>query len=134
MDMETCLQKSIEQYRQIVEHAHKLEKLLSKADPEDLRSYTTRLHELQDEASLNDRVFYELFSRDSDAWRDHPLFLERSELIEQIVKMNHLLLPRIRGMMAVAAHEISQIKGGRVAMAGYHQPSLRKGKSTRGIG
>ncbi len=132
--METCLKKSIEHYQRIVDHAHQLEKLLGKADPEELRSYTARLHELQDEAIQTDRVFYELFSRNSDDWRDHPLFLERSELIEQIVKMNHLLLPRIRGMMAVAAHEISQIKGGRVAMAGYHQPTSKSRKGTRGVG
>ena len=132
--MEKCLEKSIEYYRRIVEHAHQLEKLLGKADPEELRSYTARLHELQAEAIQTDRVFNELFSRDSKAWSDHPLVAERSELIEQIVKMNHLLLPRIRGMMAVAAHEISQIKGGRVAMAGYHQPSSRKSKGTRSVG
>lgn len=132
--METCIQKSIEQYRRIIAHAQHLEKLLHTADPEELRTYTARLQELQEEASLNDRVFYELFSRDSAAWCNHPLFLERSELIEQIVKMNQLLLPRIRGMMAVAAHEISQIKGGRVAMAGYHQPTLRNRKVPRGIG
>jgi len=134
MDMETCIQKSIEQYRRIVDHAQQLEKLLHKADPEELRSYTARLQELQDEASLNDRVFYDLFSRDSAAWGNHPLFRERSELIEQIVKMNQLLLPKIRGMMAVTSHEISQIKGGRVAMAGYHQPTWRNQKATRGMG
>ena len=132
--MEKCLEKSVEQYRKIVAHANQLEKLLKNADPEVLRQYTQKLHELQDEAIQRDRVFNELFLSHKDTYRNHPLFQERSELIEQIVKMNHLLLPRIRGMMAVAAHEISQIKGGRVAMAGYHQPSLQKRKGTRIVG
>ncbi|WP_029913117.1 hypothetical protein [Pelobacter seleniigenes] len=133
--MEACLKKSIEQYRRIVDHAQQLERLLRKSDPSELGSYTAQLQELQDEASLNDRVFYELFSRNSEAWRNHPLFIERSELIEEIVKMNHLLLPKIRGMMAVAAHEIAQIKAGRTAMNGYNQ-TLHKNKRSlvRGVG
>ena len=131
--METCLRKSIEQYQRIVEHAEQLERLLKKSHPEELRNYTSRLQELQDEASLNDRVFFELFSRNSSYWREHPLFLERSRLLERIVELNHLLLPRIRGMMAVTANELSQIKGGRAAVSGYHSQSVRQRKALRGV-
>ena len=133
--MEDCLKKSVEQYRRIIEHAEQLEALLKKAEPEVLRQYTARLRELQDEANLHDRVFFEIFSKNSENWKDHPLFIERTQLLEKIVKLNQLLLPRIRGMMAVTAHELSQIKGGRVAVAGYHQPSSKnKKKVVRGIG
>ena len=132
--METCLRRSIEQYRQIIAHAGQLDQLLLKADPDELQSYTERLQELQDEAGLNDRVFLEVFSRNSAYWQDHPLFLERTQLLEQIVEMNHLLLPKIRGMMAVTAHELAQIKDGRVAIAGYHQPPVQRKKSVWGVG
>ena len=132
--METCLQKSIEQYRQIIAHAGQLDHLLLKSDPDELQSYTARLQELQDEAGLNDRVFLEVFPHTSTYWEDHPLFLERTRLLEKIVELNHLLLPRIRGMMAVTAHELSQIKGGRVAVAGYHQAPARSNQYVRGVG
>ena len=121
--MESCLLRSIEQYRRIVAHAEQLEALLDRGDPERLRRYTARLQELQDEAAVHDRVFHELLSHSSETWQNHPLFQERTRLLKQIVEMNHLLLPRIRGMMAVTAHELSQIKGGKVAVAGYHQPA-----------
>lgn len=132
--METCLRKSIQQYRQILAHAEQLDQLLITADPEELRGYTLRLQELQDEAGLNDRIFLEVFPSNSEVWKDHPLFIERTQLLEQIVELNHLLLPRIRGMMAVTAHELSQIKGGRVAVAGYHQAPARQNQLSRGVG
>ena len=132
--MEACLKKSIQQYRQILDHAEQLDQLLVKADPEELRSYTQRLQELQDEAGLNDRIFLEVFPKNSEVWKNHPLFLERSRLLEKIVELNHLLLPRIHGMMAVTAHELSQIKGGRVAVAGYHQAPAKQNQYVRGVG
>lgn len=132
--METCLKKSIEQYRQIIAHANQLDSLLLKSDPDELQRYTARLQELQDEAGLNDRVFLEVFPHNSTYWQDHPLFLERSRLLEKIVELNYLLLPRIRGMMAVTANELTQIKGGRVAVAGYHHAPAKQNQFVRGVG
>lgn len=132
--METCIKKSIEQYSRIIDHAGQLDQLLQKSDPDELKGYTLRLQQLQDEASLHDRIFHELFSRNSADWQDHPLFQERTRLLKQIVELNHLLLPRIRGMMAVTAHELTQIKGGRVAVAGYHQPVAKRHHSIRRVG
>ena len=132
--METCLRKSIEQYKQIIEHAGQLDQLLLKSDPEKLQSYTERLQHLQDEAGLNDRIFLEIFPHTSTYWQDHPLFLERTRLLEKIVELNHLLLPRIRAMMAVTANELSQLKSGRVAVAGYHHAPAKRKQFARGIG
>ena len=132
--METCLRKSIEQYRQIIAHAGQLDHLLQKSDPDELQSYTAKLQELQDEAGLNDRVFLEVFPRNSIYWQDHPLFIERTRLLEKIVQLNYLLLPRIRGMMAVTANELTQIKSGRVAVAGYHQAPAQQNQYVRGVG
>ncbi len=132
--MENCLKRSVEQYRKIVEHAEQLGVLLKQADPEILLGYTERLRELQDEAQQHDQAFVRVFSQHASELINHPLFIEREQLFEKIVKLNHLLLPRIRGMMAVTAHEISQIKGGRTAMAGYHQPPRKNRRSVRGIG
>lgn len=133
--MEDCLRQSVEQYRRIVEHAEQLDVLLRKGDPDQLRHYTQDLKGLQDEAGICDQEFFKIFSQNSDTLKSHPLFAEREQLLAKIVKLNQLILPRIRGMMAVTAHELSQLKDGRTAVAGYHQPqSKQKQKAVRGVG
>lgn len=131
--MDNSLQKSIEHYRRIIEHAQQLESLLTQGDARQLQNYTEQLHALQAEAGLHDREFLQEMSRNVEHWQAHPLFQQRRQLIEQILEMNNLLLPRIRGMMSVTAAELVQLKEGRVAVSGYHQAPVRK-KSIRGIG
>ena len=132
--LDNCLQKSIEQYRKIVEHAQQLEQLLVKADADQLQVYIARLNELQAEAGLHDRQLLEDFALDSARWQAHPLFQQRMQLLEQIVEMNDLLLPKIRGMMSVSAAELVQLKDGRTAVSGYHPDAGRPKKSIRGVG
>lgn len=132
--MEETLKKSIEQYRGIIDHARHLEGLLQDADPAELQGYTETLQQLQDEASVNDELVFDLYSSDADYWKQHPLFIERAQLLEQIVELNHLLLPRIRGIMAVVASELAQIKSGRTAVAGYHRPATGTPLAARGVG
>ncbi len=128
------LRISVDQYRQVLNHAKQLEQLLLKGEPEELREYTRQLQDLQRTAGLHDRELLEDLARDSEHWQAHPLFRERTQLIKQIVEMNNLLLPRIRGMMSVTAAELNQIKESRVAVAGYHPASAKRQKSVRGIG
>lgn len=128
------LKRSIQQYRTIIDHAKQLDQLLSKGDPELLQRYTTRLNELQSEAGLLDRELLEEMALESSRWRAHPLFQQRTQLLEQIVEMNDLQLPRIRGMMSVTAAELGQLKEGRAAISGYHPDAGRPKKSIRGVG
>lgn len=133
MDMDARLQKSIEQYRRIIEHAQQLDPLLAKGDPGQLQDYVARLQALQDEAGLSDRELLAEIAQDSARWQVHPLFRQRTQLLEQIVEMNDLLLPRVRGMMSVTAAELAQLKDGRVAVSGYHPAALRT-KGSLGVG
>jgi hypothetical protein len=132
--MDKRLQTSIEQYRRILEHARQLDQLLSEGKPEELRSYTARLQAMQEDAGLNDRELVAEIARDAERWQARPLFHERMQLLKQIVEMNDLLLPRIRGMMSVTAAELAQLKEGRAAVSGYHQTPARPQQSVRGIG
>ncbi len=134
MAMNEQLEKSINLYRQIIEHAERLEQLLAKGDPEQLQRYTIRLNELQAEAGLHDRELLEEMAPHSTRWSAHPLFHQRTQLLEQIVEMNDLQLPRIRGMMSVNAAELGQLKEGRAAISGYHPDAGRPKKSIRGVG
>lgn len=132
--VEELLRKSIGQYRAIIEHAQQLEQFLAKGAPEQLRGYTARLNELQAEAELHDQELLAEMAAESSRWKAHPLFRERTQLLEQIVEMNHLLLPKIRGMMSVTAAELAQLKDGRTAVSGYHPDAGRPKKSIRGVG
>jgi len=132
--MHACLQNSIDQYQEILAHAGQLEELLSKGNPELLQKYTERLQQLQAEAGLHDGKLLDKLASDPECWQNHPLFVERTQLLKQIVEMNNLLLPRIRGMMSVTAAELAQIKDGRVAVAGYHSPGSRPKGSVRSVG
>ncbi len=128
------LQKSIAKYRAVLEHADLLEGVLLKGDPKLLLSYTVRLNALQQEAGLGDHELLAQFARDSSGLKAHPLFQQRMQLVERIVEMNHLLLPRARGMMAVTAAELTQLKGARVAVSGYSQGATRNKISVREVG
>lgn len=128
------LQKSMQQYREIIEHADQLDSLLSKGNPEKLLEYTADLKALQHEAEMYDHELLQEMGQETTAWQAHPLFMERMQLLEQIVEMNNLLLPRARGMMSVTAAELTQLKEGRTAVSGYHQRPVRLKKSVRGIG
>ncbi len=132
--MVDLLNKSIARYRAVLEHAEQLEALLSKGDPQQLKAYTIRLGELQHEAGLNDHELHAEVAQDFVNWQAHPLFQQRMQLLEQIVEMNDLLLPRIRGMMSVTAAELGQLRGGKAAVAGYHRLPAREKKPVRGVG
>lgn len=132
--MEEILEKSVVQYQRIIDHVQKLNAMLRQVEPDELQAYTEELQQLQDEASVNDQVLIEQFAGNVDVLSEHPLFDERKQLLEEIVAMNRLLLPKIRGIMAVVANELSQIKSGRQAVIGYHRP-LHSGRApARGVG
>ncbi len=131
--MEDCIRKSIEQYHRIIEHTGRLEALLCRPDPDELQEYTRRLSLLQDEAGRHDRLWQERFAGDAGDRSHYPLLEERNRLLERIVKVNHALLPRIQGMMAVTTHELSQIRNGSTAVAGYQSGSGLQ-RPERGIG
>ncbi len=132
--MEEMLERSVEQYQQIIDHIHQLNVLLKDAEPAELHAYTTRLQQLQDAASRNDQQLIAQVTDNAEQFSEHPLFDERAQLLEEIVTMNRMLLPKIRGIMAVVASELAQIKSGRQAVAGYHRPLHSGRQAAREVG
>lgn len=132
--MEEILETSVKQYQQIIDYIQKLNLLLKNAEPAELQAYAERLQQLQEVASANDEHVIALYADDSEYWKQHPLFVERNRLLEQIVELNRSLLPRIRSIMAVVASELVQIRGGRQAVAGYHRPLHSGRQAAREVG
>ncbi len=125
---------SVEQYRELQQHAEKLVEMLDNCEYSQVHEHATKLQELQAAASQQDESLLPLLKVDLPAWEGHTLYRIRLRFITSILECNKLLLPKIRGMKAVFAAELEQLQGGRVAVSGYHPAALRPNGTSRGIG
>jgi hypothetical protein len=91
---------------------------LPAAAPEAVGSGAALLDNLLRSAGETDRL---LIAQLAGGWppQFHPVLEERLELLRQLEGWNRALLPRLQGMLAVAAADLAELKQGRTAMAGY---------------
>lgn len=130
---EKLLAFSVEQYRELQQHAEKLLRMLENCEYSRVHDHTLRLQELQTAASQQDESLLTLLKVDLPAWEGHPLYRKRLRFVTSILELNELLLPKIRGMMAVTSAEIEQLQSGRTAIAGYALPKTER-RGLRGVG
>lgn len=131
--IESLLEKSAAQYAELEQLADSLLHLLECADFDQVREQAAVLQQKQAAASLVDDELLPLLNIDLPAWEGHLLYRQRLCSIQAILELNELLLPKIRGMMAVTSAELEQLRGGRTALVGYAtQASVRRG--LRGVG
>ena len=130
---ENLLAKSVVQYQELLQHAEKLLQTLEKCDYEKIGAHSDKLQQLQAAASLQDQELVVLFESDPAAWEKHQLYRKRLLYIKSILKLNKVLIPKIRGTMAVTSAELEKMKGGRTALAGYASLSPDT-RASRGVG
>ncbi len=130
---EKLLAFSVEQYRELQQHAERLIKILAGCDYSQVHEHRSRLQNLQTAASQQDETLLPLLECDLLAWEGHPLYRKRLRFITSILELNELLLPKIRGMMAVTSSEIEQLQNGRIAITGYALPKVDQ-RGLRGVG
>jgi len=130
---ENLLSISVEQYQELLEHAENLLYTLEKCDYEKIGAYSDKLKQLQAAATLQDQELVPLFEKNPAAWEQHKLYRKRLLCIKSILKLNKVLLPKIRGTMAVTSAELEKMKGGRTALAGYASLSTSI-RASRGTG
>ncbi len=130
---ENLLAISVEQYRGLLQHAEKLLQTLENCDYSQIPEHADRLQQLQTAASNQDQLLLPLFKDNPSAWEQHTLYRKRLQFIRSILELNKLLMPKIRGTMAVTSAELHKLRGGRTALAGYATLSTNKG-GIRGIG
>ncbi len=130
---EKLLAFSVEQYRELQQHAERLIKILDNCDYPQAHEHGARLQDLQAAASKQDETLLPLLESDLLAWEGHPLYRMRLRFITSILELNKLLLPKIRGMMAVTSAELEQLQSGRIAIAGYALPNADR-RGLRGVG
>lgn len=130
---EKLLAFSTEQYRELLQHAEKLLKMLDDCEYSRVHEHAARLQQLQAAATQQDELLLPLLKIDLPAWHEHDLYRMRLRFINSILELNELLLPKIRGMMAVTSVELDQLRGGRTALAGYASPVVDQ-RGLRGVG
>lgn len=133
LQTEKLLAYSVEQYRELLQHAEKLVEMLDAGGVDRVREHAERLQQLQAVASRQDELLLPLLKVDLPAWEEHTLYRLRLRFISSILELNKLLLPKIRGMMAVTSAELDQLRGGRTVLAGYAAPAADH-RGLRGVG
>ena len=127
------LTASAEQYREILQNVEDLLKILDDCDYSQLDEYALKLQQTQALARQQDEVLLPLLLADFTTWKDDELYLRRLGYIDSILRLNNLLVPKIRGMMAVTSVELKKMSGSRTALAGYSLHAFRQ-RELRGIG
>lgn len=128
--LEQALILSIEHYQTILSQMTLISRLLSSSDP-GLAEQVTRLGALQQQAREEDQRLMMMLREHEKNISVHPLFKQRMELLAEVLRLNHLLLPKINGMMALISHELSDLKKGRSVLGGYKQGSHNQGRIIR---
>lgn len=121
---------SIEHYQVILQQLHKLSTSLAVSDAD----FVVLIHDFnsqQDAATQHDEKLLELLRQSGVAVASYPLYVQRTDLIEQVLELNRLLLPKINGMMALVSHELNDLKNGRAVLGGYKQTTHTQGRIVR---
>lgn len=127
------LARSAQQYADLQQQAETLLQILASMSGHRVREQVALLDEKQQAASELDEDLLPRIKEDLPAWQGHPLYQQRLRAIEAIVELNKLILPKIRGMMAVSSAELEQLRSGRVTLAGY-APQAGDQRGLRGVG
>ncbi len=130
---EKLLSISVEQYRELLQHAEMLLQTLDNCNYSKIPAHADKLQRLQNLASRQDKTLLPLFRDDPPAWEEHVLYRKRQQFIKSILNLNKLLMPKIQSTMAVTSAELNKLRGGRTALAGYTSHSTTH-SGIRGVG
>ncbi|MBF0644950.1 hypothetical protein HTZ97_14460 [Desulfuromonas acetoxidans] len=130
LHLEESLQRSIEQYQMILDLMKQITRAISSSEA-DLRDEVLKLGTLQQQARDHDAKLLNALRQAGHVAAGHPLFKQRLDLIGEVLTLNHLLLPKINGMMALISHELTGLKKGRSVLGGYKQTTHNQGRIVR---
>ncbi len=126
LSLERSLLVSIELYQVVLSQMEKIATALAATAP--LTALVQQLHGQQLAAQQHDEGLLALLHQAEHSVAHHLLYVQRADLIGQVLQLNRLLLPNIDGMMAVLAHELDQVRNGRVVLGGYKQGAQKQGR------
>ncbi|WP_394713870.1 hypothetical protein [uncultured Desulfuromonas sp.] len=130
LHLEESLQMSIAQYQTILDLMKQITQAISSSEV-DLKDDVLKLETLQRQARDHDAKLLNALRQVGHAAAGHPLFKQRQDLIGEVLTLNHLLLPKINGMIALISHELTGLKKGRSVLGGYKQTTHNQGRIVR---
>jgi len=125
--LDQFLRTAINHYREL------LEMLITLAEPGSLSEggggagLSARLAACQAAAREADRELLQVLDAGSDSYRQLPRMREYQALLRQVAERNQLLLDRARASRALIAAELAELKGAKVAVAGYRRSAETRG-------
>lgn len=125
--LEKSLLLSIEQYQVVLQRLQLISQSLT-VNESTLQDLVQKMSSQQMQAQQHDAELLEMIREAAPSISDHPLYLQRKALIEEVIELNHLLLPKINGMMALVSHELTGLKKGRTVLGGYKQTTHKQGR------
>ena len=121
------IRTSISQYTEILKTMRRIALAVEKSDSS-LQREVQLLHDLQEQARRDDLGLLDELQNGSPSLLQHPLVIERTELLQQVLDLNTSLVPKIKGAMTILGHELGTFKDGRVMMTGYKQGKRKQGR------
>ncbi|MCD6527772.1 MAG: hypothetical protein J7K75_12355 [Desulfuromonas sp.] len=125
--LEKSLLLSIDYYQVVLQSLLQISQSLTSTDSA-FKEMVQKMNVQQTQAQQHDEELIVLLRKANPAVVDHPLYVKRTALITEILELNHLLLPKINGMMALISHELSGLKNGRIVLGGYKQVERKQGR------
>ncbi|MEA3465266.1 MAG: hypothetical protein U9R29_04575 [Thermodesulfobacteriota bacterium] len=125
--LENSLLCSIEHYQAILLQLQMISNSLTVSDA-NLEELIHDFNAQQAAAQQHDANLLELLRCSDVVVAKHPLYVQRSELIAQVLDLNHLLLPKIDGIMALISSELAGLKSGRALLGRYKQSTHNQGR------
>lgn len=123
---EVLLEKSLAQYRELLEKTVEATDAVKSSDPEKIKAISAAIDQAQDRVK---RIEEELdpFFRKTPELKQSPQFIDRLALIERILLATESCTPKLKAVMTINRDEMKKIAGGRSLMGKYRSASEKKG-------
>ena len=125
--LEDRIRSSIARYSEILKTMRRIALAVERSDTS-LNREVQQLHDLQEQARKDDLGLLDELQKGGSSLLGHPLVVERTEVLQQVLDTNASLVPKIKGAMTILAHELGTFKDGRVMMTGYRQGKKKQGR------
>lgn len=126
MEAHTLIEQAVARYRCINQVSLAIEQAILKDGLENLAALCAHLHQLQEEAKIDDGGLL-LLLRDREEWRDDAAIKEWLTLMRSIHERNQRLMPHVKSIMAVRRNELRTLHKGASVLQGYRSGSNQTG-------
>ena len=123
----SLFQQSIEQYQAILDAVHALAPEIESGLPERLRQSVAKLENLQEEAARTDSLLNESLPATEPDSGLLELLERRQKLMQELGRMNRLLVAQLEGRMSLLASEMRQGRQVSRALSGYRFTDRTRG-------